>query len=213
MSFYQCGHLSEFEKVILNVIQQCLKDRFFDDLRTNQTLAYVALLYSKSIRGNYGLICLIQSNVKEPEYVSSRIRDFINQQLEFFQNISENELKEFINAVEITLKKPFINLEEEVKFNGTEVVQHTYMFDKKEIQLNELKKVNKENLIKFYQEHFIDNVKKIDIEFVASIHKESNNKILNETQIDGIKRISVDSIEKFYAYNSLFPDFYSKNIY
>ena len=87
------------------------------------------------------------------------------------------------------------------------------MFDKKEIQLNELKKVNKENLIKFYQEHFIDNVKKIDIEFVASIHKENNNKILNETQIDGIKRISVDSIEKFYAYNSLFPDFYSKNIY
>ena len=213
LSFYQCGHLSEFEKVILNVIQQCLKDRFFDDLRTNQTLAYVALLYSKSIRGNYGLICLIQSNVKEPEYVSSRIRDFINQQLEFFQNISENELKEFINAVEITLKKPFINLEEEVKFNGTEVVQHTYMFDKKEIQLNELKKVNKENLIKFYQEHFIDNVKKIDIEFVASIHKESNNKILNETQINGIKRISVDSIEKFYAFNSLFPDFYSKNIY
>ena len=151
--------------------------------------------------------------MKEPEYISSRIRLFINQKLEYFQNIDENELKDFINAVEIKLKKPFNNLEEEIKFNGAEIVQHTYIFDRKEIQINELKKVNKENLVKFYKEHFIDNVKKIDIEFVSPIHKEINNKLLNETQIDGIKRISVDSIEKFYAYNSLFPDFYSKNIY
>ena len=212
-SFYQCGHLSEFEKVILNVIHQSLKDKFFDDLRTNQCLAYVAILSKKTIRENSGLVCLIQSNVKEPEYISSRIRVFINQQLEYFQNISENELKDLKNAVEISLKKPYNNLKEEVKFNGAEIVQHTYMFDRKEIQFNELKKVNKENLYNFYKEHFIDNVQKVDIEFVAPIHKESNDKILNETQIEGIKRISVDSIEKFYAYNSLFPDFYSKNIY
>ena len=213
LSFYQCGHLNEFEKTILSVIEQSLNDKFYDDLRTNQTLAYAAFLMKKTIRDNSGLICLIQSNVKEPEYISSKIRFFINQKLEYFQNIDENELKDFINAVEIKLKKPFNNLEEEIKFNGAEIVQHTYMFDRKEIQINELKKVNKENLVKFYKEHFIDNVKKIDIEFVSPIHKEINNKLLNETQIDGIKRISVDSIEKFYAYNSLFPDFYSKNIY
>ena len=213
LSFYQCGHLNEFEKTILSVIEQSLNDKFYDDLRTNQTLAYACFLMKKTIRDNSGLICLIQSNVKEPEYISSKIRFFINQKLEYFQNIDENELKDFINAVEIKLKKPFNNLEEEIKFNGAEIVQHTYMFDRKEIQINELKKVNKENLVKFYKEHFIDNVKKIDIEFVSPIHKEINNKLLNETQIDGIKRISVDSIEKFYAYNSLFPDFYSKNIY
>ena len=63
----------EFAKMYLYVLEQILKEQCYDELRTKQTLVYVSILLKKSVRGNFGLCCLNQSNVKEPEYISGRI--------------------------------------------------------------------------------------------------------------------------------------------
>ena len=211
-SFYQCGHLSEFEKMYLYVLEQILKDQFYDDLRTKQSLAYVAILTKKSVRGNWGILGLIQSNVKEPEFISGRIRNFYKESLKLIENLSDDDFKKYVNAVAVNLKKKDTNLEEELKRNAVEVVEHTYMFDRKKVQLKELNKITKEGLIEFYKNHFIEKIKKIDIEYVAECHKENNNKLMKETKIENIRRIPCETIEEFINYNPLFPDFYSNNL-
>ena len=205
-SFYQFGKLTEKEKLYLILISAILKDKFYDDLRTKQTLGYVVILTEKSFLQNCGIVCLVQSTSKPPEFISMKIREFFKNNLKTMEELSDSEFNSHIKSILMNLERKDNNLNQEVIRNFIEISTHNYLFNRNEIKINLLKKCNKIELIKLYKKYFFEDVRKIDVEYVAECHKEENEKILKEIKEENIRRIILNNLEEFTGYNSLFPN-------
>ena len=96
---------------------------------------------------------------------------------------------------------------EEFLRNWTLIDDKTYEFDFLEKSLENVKKCNREELIKFYEKYFINEVAILDSEILCEAHYEQNENDLKEAKIlegENIKkRIICDSIDDFKACNCL----------
>ena len=211
ISVYQCGFLSDKEILYLKITHSFLKEKFYNQLRTKETIGYITNLLISESSNSYCLLGLVQSNSKTPEFCSKRIRKFIKESFELIKNISDSDFKMHVNARLIDESKKDDNLNESFKRNWSEISENTYKFDKREKNCELLNKCTKEELIKFYEKYFINEVAILDNEFLCEAHYEENEKNMKEAQIledeKIVKRVFCDNVEDFKACNSLFPNY------
>jgi insulysin len=212
-SFYQAGKLDNSGICKLLVIESLLKEKFFNELRTRQALGYIAMLFLREYKSNYGLMCLVQSAVKSPEYIWARINEFFDESQKQVDELSDELFKTHVNAVINEKKQRDLKLSEEVYRNADEIKKHKYQFDRREKQVAILEDMNKEELIKFYVDTFVNNVKRLDVEVISHKHQEENKALegenLNIAESKGWKRTKARSVQDFKRQNSLYPDFHS----
>ena len=214
ISFYQCGHLNNREKCLLFIIENILKDRFFDDLRTKKGLGYIVCLLCKEYLGNEGILCLVQSSEKAPEDIWLIINEFFEiAKKEIFDVMTEEMLKTYVNSVVVEKKKAYINLAEEVVDNYREIMQHEFMFDRKQkiCDILENGNITIKEVQEYFNKNFIDEVSRLDVEYVSHGHWEENEKKIKENIETSkvIKREKVESVMEFKMKNGLYPDFYN----
>ena len=210
--FYQCGHLSIKDDLILEIVCNVLESAFFDQIRTKEQIGYVTMLLKRTYRGNSGLIALVQSSHKSPEYVVRKVKEFFNESQNRINNLTDNEFEEYRKGVLIKHKKDDLNLYEEVLRNITEIIFHEYQFDRKEKEIESLDSISKKDIIDFYYTHFINDIRMFTMEYIANAHKTENDDLMNnKTQIHfpHIKRVKVTTISDFQMRNELFPDYYN----
>jgi len=104
VTYYQFGKLSMKNQCIALVIENLLRDKFFDDLRTKQQLGYVASLFLKESRKIQGLVCVVQGNAKSPEYVKNSVNKFFETASKDISNLSDTDFKDNVNSVIIEKK-------------------------------------------------------------------------------------------------------------
>jgi insulysin len=212
-SFLQVGNLDNEGICKLLVLESLLKDKFFNELRTKQALGYIAMLFSREYRSNYGLMALVQSTVKPPEYIWARITDFFAEAESQVKDLSDELFKTHINSVITEKKKKDLKLAEEVFRNAEEIKKHKYQFDRREKQIELLENMKKEEFIQFYFDHFVKDIRRLDVEVIADQHVEENKQFeqANNTfcKEKGIKRVCVKSVTDFKRQNTLYPDFHS----
>jgi insulysin len=212
-SFYQCGKLDDKGSCLLYVCESLLTDKFFNELRTKQALGYITMLFHRDYRFNEGLVCLVQSSVKPPEYVWQRIKLFFEDIEKQISELSDELFSTHVNSVITNKKQKDLKLSDEIYRNAYEIKSRAFVFDRREKQIAILENLKKEELVNFFNEMFVNNQRRLDVELVSAAHKEDNTKLEEENlkiaeQI-GIKRIKVKSIQDFKRRNSLFPDFFS----
>jgi len=214
-SYFQCGKLDDKGSCMLLVIESLLRDRFFNELRTKQALGYVAVLFQREFRCNEGLACVVQSAVKSPEYIWQRIKDFFDDSEKFIKELSDELFTTHVNSVVVSKKERDITLADEIYRNAFEVKKRQFVFDRREKHVAILEELKKEELLEFYEYHFVKNVRRLDIELLAAGHVEENKTFENENKeicdSMGIKRIKTKSIADFKRRNSLYPDFFTHN--
>ena len=207
ISVYQTDLLNDLEFQYLKITESFLKEKFFDQMRTKETLGYIASLIMVETCGYYGLANVIQSNSKTPEFCASRVRNFYKESFNLVKNISEEEFKLHVNGQLLIVSKKDDNLNEVFLRNWNEISEEQYKFDRKEKAKENLNKCNREEFIKFYEKYFIKEIAILDSEFLSEEHYEQNEKELKETKIlegENIKkRIICDSLEDFKACNCL----------
>ena len=184
-----------------------MKQKFYDKIRTKETLGYVVSLVSVETSGYYGIANIVQSNSKTPEFCASRVRNFYKEVYEEVKNISEEEFKKHVNGQLLILNKKDDNLKEIFLRNWKEINNDTYKFDRKEKAKENLNKCNKEEFIKFFEKYFIKQKAIVDSEYLCEAHYEQNEKDLKENKIledeNIIKRIICDTQDDFKACNYL----------
>jgi secreted Zn-dependent insulinase-like peptidase len=188
-------------------MESFLKDKFYDQLRTKETLGYVVTLLSIESYGYYCIGNIVQSNSKTPEFCASRVRNFYKESYQKVKDISEEEFKMHVNAQLAIVTKKDDNLSGVFMRNWNVINDNTYKFDKREKAKENLEKLTKEEFIKFYEKYFINEVAIVDSEYLCDDHYEQNEKDIKETKIlegENIKkRIACDTLEDFKACNSL----------
>ena len=211
VSIYQTDLLNTKEIQYFKLIESFLANKFFDQLRTKETLGYIVQLTSSHNYGYYNLENIIQSNSKTPEYCASRVRNFYKESYKKIKDITEEEFKKHLNARINVINKKDKNLFENFSLNWIVINDDTYEFDIIEKTLKSLNECNREEFIKFYEKYFINEVAILDSELLYDAHYEQNKKDLKETKIlegENIKkRIICDNIEDFKACNQLGVNF------
>ena len=212
-SFFQTGNLDNKGICLLLVIESFLKEKFFNELRTRQALGYIAMLFVREYKSNYGLMCLVQSTVKCPEYIWARITDFFDESQKLVNEITDELFKTHVNSVIVDKKQKDLKLSEEVYRNAEEIKKHKYMYDRRERQVDILEELKKEELIEFFFNYFVKNIRRLDVEIISNNHIEENkieeNSNLKSSNERGIKRSKVKSVSDFKRQNSLYQDFHS----
>ena len=207
ISVYQTGLLNDIEQIYLKLIESFLKDKFYDKLRTKETLGYIVQMFCIETEGYFGMANVVQSNSKTPEYCASRVRSFYKEAQELVKNISEDEFKSHLNVLIGQANKKDSNMAEVFNRNWTEISNNTYKFDRKEKMKENLTKCNREGFIKFFEKYFVNEVAILNSEYLCNAHYEQNEKELKETKIlegENIKkRIICDSVEDYKACNTL----------
>ena len=215
ISVYQCGNLEGEEKQYFNILFTYLSEKFYDTLRTKETLGYIVYL-SHCIKYNVRhLVGIIQSSGQTPEFCSTRVNNFFKEKEKEIKEITDEIFNSHLQSRLTYATKKDRDLKEQFDRNWIQIKYGTLKFNINEESAEFLRKCTKEGFIKFYEKYFVNEVRKLDVEYVCEAHMEENEKKIKEksTNHPNIrKRISYDKMSDFQYCNSLYPYIYSSNL-
>ncbi|KAE8798501.1 zinc-metallopeptidase, peroxisomal-like [Hordeum vulgare] len=125
----------------------------FNQLRTVEQLGYITYLSLRSDRGVWALEVVIQSTVKDPSYLDSRIDEFFKTFESKIHELSDKDFKRNVKSLIDSKLEKFKNLWEESDFYWGEIQAGTLKFDRVESEVALLRELKKEEFIEFFDEY------------------------------------------------------------
>lgn len=145
-------------KCLLTTVMSMLSDKFFDQLRTQEQLGYCVQAYKAYIGDpnySYGVAkFVVQSNVKNTEYLKERINKFIKDIREYLLHISNEEFDERIKSMIETLKIKNNNFTELMDQSYNKITIYNGIMNMKEIMINTYENITLDDVIEFYDKYF-----------------------------------------------------------
>ena len=181
ISVYQLGLLNIQEIQYLKILGAFLEQKFYDQIRTKETLGYVASLFPYSVFEYYTILNIVQSNSKTPEFCAARVRNFYKESYQKVKNISDEEFKTQVNSFILKASQKDDTLMEVFTRNYKEIINDTYNFDRIEKTIESLNKCNKEEFIQFFEKYFIKEVAILDIEYLSEGHYEHSQQAVRRS--------------------------------
>nr|GMD39795.1 insulin-degrading enzyme-like 1, peroxisomal [Ipomoea batatas] len=206
--YIQVG-LDDFElNVRLQLFELIAKQPAFDQLRSVEQLGYITSLSRMYDSGVRGLQFVIQSSVKDPKYVESRVRAFLDMFKSKLSEMSDEEFKKKVNAlIDVKLEK-FKNIWEEADFFWWEIYGGTYKFDRVPMEVAALKQLTKADLIKFFDEYVsISSPKRkaLSVRVYGSSHSSEYKSEKEEPAEPGF--VKIEDIFSFRRSRPVYPSF------
>lgn len=147
-------HQDDFKlNIKLQLIALIAKQPAFHQLRSVEQLGYITVLMQRNYSGIRGVQFIIQSTVKGPKHIESRVQAFLKMFESKLYDMPDDEFKSNVNAlIEMKLEK-HKNLREESSYFWREIEDGTLKFDRKDYEVTELNRLTKADLIQFFDEH------------------------------------------------------------
>lgn len=124
-------------------------------------------MYNDIIHGKF----IVQSSLKSPDYLIARINDFLLWSRDsFFSTLSDEQIEKSKHALINNLKQKDLSMSEEAHRYWTEIVEGYYEFDYKEKKIEALEKVNKTDLINFFNKLIFTNPKRMHVKLYSHTH-------------------------------------------
>ena len=149
----------DFKYAKLCLLYEILNEDFFHQLRSIEQNGYIVSCNIKNI-GTYnsaiwGLQFIIQSNNKTPNFLKSRIKNFIKKFETKLKNITQDDFNKYVIATTHHLNIPSDNIDEEIKKNIKKILYNLpFDYNKKLIKI--INKINKEQILKFYHKYLLN---------------------------------------------------------
>jgi insulysin len=200
------------ENFLLNVKLQLFvliaKQPAFHQLRSVEQLGYITVLMNANDSGVRGLQFLIQSAVKGPRYIDSRVEVFLKMFETKLYEMSEDEFKRNVNTlIEMKLEKNK-NLREEASYFWWEISEGILKFDRKEQEVAALKQLTQKELIDFFNEHIKSGAaqkKTLTVRVYGSLHLSEKN--TDESDTNEHNFVQIDDIFTFRRSRPLYASF------
>ena len=148
--YYQCGRQGTRENALIELFSQIINEPCFNILRTKEQLGYIVFSGVRRASGVQGLRVIVQSD-RHPEYLDSRIEAFLHSMDEHLEKMSVDEFERNKTALaDKRLEKPK-KLSARTAKLWSEIVTQLYNFGRDQIEVDELQKITKEDLIAFHR--------------------------------------------------------------
>lgn len=149
--YYQAEGIDYRTRVATSLLSRILHPQFFLKLRTEQELGYIVSAYYKKDHRKPGIAFSVQSNNKHSFGLVERIDAFIDAVPDFIGGLSPKEFGEYQDGLLNLLEKPPQNYGEDLGLYRYQIAEGVYSFDDRQRAIEELRKLTKEDLIKYSQ--------------------------------------------------------------
>ena len=190
------------------LIYLILHEPFFTRLRTTEQLGYIVNVEFKNNHGVYILQFSVQSEIKDPHYLASRIWNFLHDFQKIILNIDEKEIETWKEPIISNLLKKDLNINEEGNLYWSEISAHSYNFKIREKQAKMVKRIKVKEFISFVKELLYNDPKTLEVLVISPNHKEENRKSMVSRVKNGTILKRVESIEEFQKNKQLYEDYY-----
>ena len=147
--YYQCGLKSTASNALIELFLQIISEPCFDMLRTKEQLGYIVWSQVREVEGVQGLRIIVQSD-RHPVYLDTRIEAFLHSVEEHIEKMDEEEFERHKTSLaEKRLEKPKVLGTRTWKF-WSEIVCEQYNFDRDQVEVAEMRKLAKQDVLAFY---------------------------------------------------------------
>ncbi|RIA87179.1 Metalloenzyme, LuxS/M16 peptidase-like protein [Glomus cerebriforme] len=206
--YIQIGDLMNKElRTKSSLTAQIANEPFFSQLRTKEQLGYLVNSGIKSQVGSLGFKLKIQSE-RNTIHLENRIEDFLNKLQTIIENMSEQEYQKQIQSLIVKkLEKPKNLTQESFRYWG-DIISGYYDFEQVDTDVEELRKITKQDLLKFYKTFINPNspvYKKLSVHLRSQksnktklnggvVNEEENEVIIEELELKDYNEIINDMV-------------------
>ncbi|KAK2653140.1 hypothetical protein Ddye_012996 [Dipteronia dyeriana] len=193
--------------VKLQLFALVAKQPAFHQLRSVEQLGYITVLTHRNDSGIRGVQVIIQSSVKGPQHIDTRVQFFLKMFESKLYEMTSDQFKSNVNVlIDMKLEK-HKNLREESGFYWQEISDGALKFDRKEAEVAALRQLIQQDLIDFFNEYIkVDapHKKTLSIRVYGSLHKSDNTSANNESSQPSVHLDDIFSFRRSQAlYGSL----------
>ncbi|RWS05243.1 hypothetical protein B4U79_01351 [Dinothrombium tinctorium] len=154
-AYFQFGKKNISESVKLRLLEKIMSQRFFYYLRIKENLSYVVYTNLASDEGyNYGIEFVIQSS-SPASYLDHRIDAFLLSFRSELENMSSDDFEMHRNGLLKSIERKPKNFFSSAKRILKELEEGTYLFTRQKMIADELKKVNKKDLLQIFDVYLL----------------------------------------------------------
>lgn len=194
--------------VKLQLFALIAKQPAFHQLRSVEQLGYITVLMQRNDTGIRGVQVIIQSSVKGPKHIDTRVESFLKMFESKLYEMTSDQFKSNVNAlIDMKLEK-HKNLREESRFYWREISDGTLKFDRREAEVAALRKLTQQDLIDFFNEYIkvgASRKKILSIRVYGSLHKSDYTSDNNESA--ELSSVHIDDIFSFRRSQALYGSF------
>ncbi|CAA0837441.1 Zinc-metallopeptidase- peroxisomal [Striga hermonthica] len=202
-------HQDDFKlNVKVQLFALIAKQPAFHQLRSVEQLGYITVLMQRNDSGVRGVQFIIQSTVKGPGQIDSRVESFLKMFETKLYGMPSEEFKSNVNAlIELKLEK-HKNLREESGFYWREISDGTLKFDRREREVEALRQLSQEELIEFFNEYIkfgAPNKKSLSVRVYGNAHSSQHQE--DNAQISVSNTVKIEDIFTFRRSRPLYGSF------
>ncbi|KHJ91249.1 peptidase M16 inactive domain protein [Oesophagostomum dentatum] len=150
---YQAGVQATKQNALVELLVQLLREPAFNQLRTLEQLGYIVWTGSRLSSGTLGLQFIVQGP-KNPDFVLERIEAFLDKSRDEIVKMPDSEFEEQkAGLITRLLEKPK-TLSGRSKRFWNEIECRQYDFDRHESEVEVLRDVTKEDVLKYFDKKF-----------------------------------------------------------
>ena len=166
LSYFENKSSTEKSKCETMILRSLLREKYFNDLRTEKGYGYIVNLFSKETPKQSGLCFLVQSHSASPSVIDKATKNFIHKNTKFIQkDLTSSKLSKYVTNTLTNITKKDIALSQEVNRNWTEICNDTYLFNRREHRANALKSITLKDIRNRFQSIFYNSEKNNNITF------------------------------------------------
>ncbi|KAG9445281.1 hypothetical protein H6P81_016621 [Aristolochia fimbriata] len=137
-------------RAIADLFDEIIEEPFFDQLRTKEQLGYTVQSGTRMTYRVLGFCFLVQSSDYNPIYLHERVIHFISSLKELLENLDSESFENYrASLIEQKLEK-HPSLIHETNHHWTQIVDKRYSFDMLVMEAVELKSIQKDDVIRWY---------------------------------------------------------------
>ncbi|XP_068634694.1 nardilysin-like [Aristolochia californica] len=137
-------------RAIADLFDEIIEEPYFNQLRTKEQLGYTVQSGTRMTYRVLGFCFLVQSSDYDPIYLHERINHFISSLQELLEGLDAESFENYrASLIEQKLEK-HPSLIHETDHHWTQIVDKRYLFDMLKMEADELKSIQKDDVIRWY---------------------------------------------------------------
>jgi insulysin len=137
--------------VLLELLAQCAKKPFFNQLRTQEQLGYLIFSGVRRYHRTAGLHFILQGQARDAPFMAARIGRWLTEYYETLRTLPEGEFMQHIKALQTVKQEKFTSLAKEAAHLWDEVCDGACLFDREALEVEELNALTVADLVAFYE--------------------------------------------------------------
>ena len=150
--FLQVGEAETLRTaVLLELLAQCAKKPFFNQLRTQEQLGYLIFSGVRRYHRTAGLQFILQGQARDAPFMAARIGRWLSEYHDTLRVLPEAEFVQHVKALQTVKQEKFTSLAKEADHLWEEIRDGSCLFDREALEVDELNALTIADLVAFYE--------------------------------------------------------------